>query len=68
MALEMSFVRAFISALFNFFTIISGKELATVARSLYRFGPEGVERIRKIVLAMTALVAAIITLWAIFSE
>lgn len=49
------------------FTTISGRLLTAGALKLYRFGPEGLDRVRKIVVAMIGIVAAVLALWAAFS-
>jgi hypothetical protein len=45
---------------------LSGKLLITGALRLYAFGPEGVERVRKIVVALAGVVLSIVALWAAF--
>lgn len=49
------------------FTTLSGRLLTAGALKLYKFGPEGLDRVRKIVVAIAGVVAAILALWAAFS-
>jgi hypothetical protein len=45
---------------------LSGRLLIAGALKLYAFGPDGVERVRKIVVALAGVVLAIVGLWAAF--
>jgi hypothetical protein len=45
---------------------LSGRLLIAGSLKLYAFGPDGVERVRKIVLALAGVVLAIVALWAAF--
>ena len=45
---------------------LSGLILLAGLKRLYEFGPEGLERVQKVVLRMTALIASIVALWAAF--
>ncbi len=48
-------------------TTLSGRLLTAAALKLYTFGPEGLDRVRKIVLAIAGIIGSIIVLWAAFS-
>ena len=47
-------------------TASSGRLLIEAALKLYAFGPEGLERVRKIILALAGIISAILVLWAAF--
>ena len=47
-------------------TASSGRLLIQGALKLYTFGPDGIERIRKIILAISGVVSALLVLWAAF--
>jgi hypothetical protein len=47
--------------------VLAGRAITAAARSVYRFGPEGFERTRRLVIAIAALLGAVVTLWASFS-
>ncbi|MEE4353792.1 MAG: hypothetical protein V2J25_13100, partial [Desulfatiglans sp.] len=47
-------------------TASSGRLLIQGALKLYTFGPDGIERIRKIILAISGVVSALLVLWASF--
>jgi hypothetical protein len=45
---------------------LSGRLLVAAALKLYAFGPEGVERVHKIIVALAGLVLALVGFWAAF--
>ena len=54
------------TTIFIFIVNICGQALAEIAKSLYSFGPEGLERVRQIILTIAGIGASIIALWATF--
>ena len=48
-------------------TTLSGRLLTAAALKQYCFGPEGVDRMRKIVVGIVGVIVSIIALWAAFS-
>ncbi len=48
-------------------TALSGRLLVATAVKLYDFGPERLDRVRKIIVGMAAVAAALVELWAAFS-
>ena len=56
-----------LTIVFIFLVTISGQELKYAARKLYKFGPHGLDKVNKIILAITGIVASIVALWAAFS-
>jgi hypothetical protein len=45
---------------------VSGPILLQGSKVLYDFGPEGVDKLRRLVVAVTALIAALLVLWSAF--
>lgn len=55
-----------VTAIVITFAIVSGRMLNAAAISLYDFGPDGLNRVHKIILTVMGIVASIIALWAAF--
>ena len=55
-----------VTTIFIFIVNVSGQGLAEISKYLYSFGPEGLERVRQIILTMAGVVASVIALWATF--
>lgn len=48
-------------------TCLSGQLLLAAAQKLYSFGPEGLDRVRKIVAGITVVIVSVLALWAAFT-